>query len=71
MTVADPVQKTPIGYSVRGVVMKAGGINRVAHALELHPNAVRAWRLVPDRHAELVAVMSGLPLGAVRPDLVE
>jgi hypothetical protein len=61
--------KMPIGYSVRGVVMKAGGIKAVAAALGLHENAVRYWKTVPAKHAEAVAKLARLPLGVVRPEL--
>lgn len=62
-------QKTPVGYSVRGVVVKAGGIGAVATALGLTDNAVRNWLTIPAKHAETVSAMAGLPLGIVRPEL--
>lgn len=70
MSKSAKAQKTPVGYSVRGVVVKAGGIPRVATALGLTQNAVRNWRTIPAKHAEIVAAMATLPLGVVRPELV-
>lgn len=64
------VQKTPIGYSVRGVVVKAGGPEAVAAALGLTHQSVRNWMTVPAKHAETVAHMAKLPLSVVRPELV-
>lgn len=66
---AKKPQKTPIGYTVRGVVVKAGGIQTVATALGLTQNAVRNWTTVPAKHAETVAMMATLPLAVVRPEL--
>ncbi|RQS39801.1 Cro/CI family transcriptional regulator [Burkholderia sp. Bp8990] len=63
--------RKPIGYSVRGVVTKAGGAVKVAETLGLSHQAVRQWGdVIPSRHAEIVAGLAGLPLGVVRPDLV-
>ena len=69
MTRHEKPQKVPIGYSVRGVVVKAGGIKAVASALQVHENAVRLWKTVPAKHAETVAKMARLPLAVVRPEL--
>lgn len=69
MTLREKPQKVPIGYSVRGVVVKAGGVNVVAAAVERHPNAIRLWKTIPTKHAEKVAKMARLPLAVVRPDL--
>lgn len=63
-------QKTPVGLSVRGVVVKAGGPAAVANALGLSHQSVRNWRTVPAKHAETVAHMAHLPLSVVRPELV-
>lgn len=63
-------QKTPVGLSVRGVVVKAGGPETVARALGLTHQSVRNWKTVPAKHAEMVANMAKLPLSIVRPELV-
>lgn len=63
-------QKTPVGYSVRGVVVKAGGPEAVAAAVGVTHQSVRNWRTVPAKHAETVANMAHLPLSVVRPELV-
>jgi hypothetical protein len=63
-------QKTPVGYSVRGVVVKAGGPAVVAAALGLTHQSVRNWSTIPAKHAETVANMAHLPLSVVRPELV-
>jgi hypothetical protein len=60
----------PIGYSVRGVVVKAGGPETVAAALGLTHQSVRNWKTIPAKHAEAVAQMAKLPLSVVRPELV-
>jgi hypothetical protein len=62
-------QKTPVGYSVRGVVVKAGGPQAVAAARNISEQSVRLWKTIPAKHAEVVAVMAGLPLSVVRPEL--
>lgn len=69
MPKAPKPQKTPKGYTVRGVVVKAGGINAVAGALDISPQAVRNWATIPAKHAERVAKMARLPLAVVRPEL--
>lgn len=69
MRTADKPQKTPIGYSVRGVVVRAGGVAAVAAALDISEQSVRMWLTVPAKHAEQVAKMARLPLAVVRPEL--
>ncbi len=61
--------KLPVGYSVRGVVVKAGGMKVVAAARGISENAVRCWRTIPAKHAEVIAEMAELPLSVVRPEL--
>lgn len=62
---------SPIGFTVDGVLAAAGGHAAVAQACGVSVQAVSKWgRRVPDRHAQKVAVMAGLPLEIVRPDLV-
>jgi hypothetical protein len=62
---------SPIGFTVGGILAAAGGAPAVAQACGVTLQAVSKWeRRVPDRHAQTVAVMAGLPLEIVRPDLV-
>jgi hypothetical protein len=65
----DKPQKTPLGFSVRGVVVRAGGPEVVAHAIGVSHQSVRNWLTVPAKHAETVAQLAGLPLAVVRPEL--
>lgn len=61
----------PIGFTVPGILAMAGGAAAVAQACGVTLQSVTKWsRRVPDRHAQKVAVMAGLPLEIVRPDLV-
>lgn len=61
----------PVGFTVEGVLSLAGGRAAVAVALGLTIQAVAKWdRRIPGKHAREVAIMAGLPLEIVRPDLV-
>jgi hypothetical protein len=61
----------PIGWTVPGILALAGGVPAVARACGVSVQSVSKWgRRVPDRHAQRVAVLAGLPLEIVRPDLV-
>lgn len=62
--------RLPIGYTVQGVVAKAGGGAAVARDLGVSPQSINKWRKIPNRHASRVAILAGLPLAVVRPDLV-
>lgn len=62
-------QKTPVGYTVRGVVVKAGGPETVAAVLGITHQSVRNWKTVPAKHAEKIAKMARLSLAVVRPEL--
>ena len=62
----------PIGYTVAGILAMAGGGGAVAKKCGVSVQTVTKWdRRIPDRHAQTVAVMAGLPLEIVRPDLVQ
>jgi len=62
----------PIGYTVEGILALAGGRGAVAKKLGLPVQSVAKWaRRIPDRHARQVAIMAGLPLEIVRPDMVQ
>ncbi len=61
----------PIGYTVEGVLALAGGRGEVARRLGVSVQSVAKWgRRIPGPHARSVAIMAGLPLAIVRPDLV-
>jgi len=62
----------PVGFTVAGVIAMAGGGGAVAKRCQVSVQTVAKWgRRIPDRHAQTVAVMAGLPLEIVRPDLVQ
>lgn len=64
----DP--RLPIGYTVAGVVAKAGGAPAVSRDIGVSTQSIHKWRKIPNRHANRVAILAGLPLAVVRPDLV-
>lgn len=50
----------------------AGGRGAVATACGVTIQTVSKWdRRIPIQHARKVAIMAGLPLGIVRPDMVK
>lgn len=60
-----------MGFTVSGVIAMAGGCGEVAKRCGLTVQTVTKWgRRIPGQHAQMVAVMAGLPLEIVRPDLV-
>lgn len=62
----------PVGFTVEGVLALAGGRGTVAKALGVSVQSVAKWdRRIPSPHARAVAVMAGLPLEIVRPDMVQ
>lgn len=62
----------PVGYTVEGVLALAGGRGAVAKELGLSVQSVAKWvRRIPAHHAREVAIMAGLPLEIVRPDMVQ
>ena len=74
---ADTKRKTrrigdePIGYTGEGVLARAGGRGEGARRLGGSVQSVAKWgRRIPGPHARSVAIMAGLPLAIVRPDLV-
>jgi len=61
----------PFGYTVEGVLALAGGRGAVAKRIGVPVQSVAKWaRRIPDRHARQIAIMAGLPLEIVRPDMV-
>jgi hypothetical protein len=64
-------KSSPVGYTIKYVVNKAGGAKVLSEMLGITKQAVYRWKAVPVDHAELVSRLSGLPLAIVRPDLVE
>lgn len=63
--------RQPIGYTVQGVVAKAGGVPFLSKDLGVTSQTIHKWRQIPSWHAQRVAVLAGLPLAVVRPDLVQ
>lgn len=63
--------KLPIGYTVVGVIEMAGGACAVAKACEVPVQSVAKWRYIPGWHARRVAIMAGIPISIVRPDMVQ
>ena len=62
----------PIGYTVEGVLGLAGGRGAVARKCGVSVQTVAKWdRRIPASHARTVAIMAGLPLAVVRPDMVQ
>jgi hypothetical protein len=63
--------ESPIGYTVEGIIGVAGGKAAVAKACGVSIQSVAKWgRRVPAKHARTVAILAGLPLEIVRPDMV-
>lgn len=61
----------PIGFTVEGIIARAGGCAVVARELGLAFQTVSQWdRRIPSTHAFRVAILAGLPIEIVRPDLV-
>ena len=61
----------PIGYTVEGVLALAGGRGAVAAKCLVSIQSVAKWdKRIPGPHARQVAIMAGLPLEIVRPDMV-
>jgi hypothetical protein len=62
----------PVGFTVEGVLAMAGGRGAVATELGISVQSVVKWeRRIPAPHARKIAVMAGLPLEIVRPDMVK
>ena len=62
----------PAGFTVEGVLALAGGRGAVAKELGVSIQSVSKWgRRIPAPHARKVAIMAGLPLEIVRPDMVQ
>lgn len=62
----------PIGFTVEGVLGLAGGRGTVARECQLSIQTVSKWdRRIPAAHARKVAILAGLPLAVVRPDMVQ
>jgi len=61
----------PIGFTVQGVLGLAGGRGAVAAACGVSVQTVAKWdRRIPAQHARTVAILAGLPISIVRPDMV-
>ena len=63
-------RKQPFGFTVSGIIGMAGGAGKVAEACKVPIQSVNKWRYIPTWHARQVAILAGLPLEIVRPDMV-
>ena len=71
MTEESKRSDEPLGFTLDGIINAAGGSVVVAKALGLKVQTIAKWdRRVPGKHARQVAILAGLPLEIVRPDLV-
>jgi len=62
----------PVGFTVEGVLGMAGGKGAVARKLGISVQTVTKWnRRIPSAHAQKIAILAGLPLAVVRPDMVQ
>ena len=62
---------SPVGFTVEGVLGLAGGKARVARQCGVTVQTVAQWGArIPAHHAREVAILAGLPLAVVRPDMV-
>jgi hypothetical protein len=61
--------KEPIGYTVQGIVAMAGGAGKVSKEVGVPIQSIAKWRYIPGWHAHKVAVLAGLPIELVRPDM--
>ena len=61
MEAKQKTEKMPVGYTVIGVIETAGGAGKVAAACGVPVQSVAKWR----------AILAGLPLAVVRPDMVQ
>ncbi len=62
----------PVGFTVEGVLGLAGGRGAVARECGVSVQTVAKWgRRIPAAHARTVAILAGLPLAVVRPDMVQ
>jgi len=62
----------PLGYTLEGILGRAGGRGAVAKACGITIQSVAKWGTrIPSKHAQQVAVLAGLPLEIVRPDMVQ
>lgn len=62
----------PVGFTVDGIIALAGGVQPVAEKCGITTQSVYKWgRRIPMQHARVVAIMAGLPLAIVRPDMVK
>lgn len=63
---------SPVGFTVEGVLGLAGGRGAVARECGVSVQTVAKWgRRIPAAHARTVAILAGLPLAVVRPDMVQ
>lgn len=71
MTIKNKPDDEPIGFTVEGILGMAGGKSAVAKACGLTIQTVAKWkRRIPTQHVRTIAIMAGLPIEIVRPDMV-
>lgn len=63
--------KIPVGFTTTGIIQLAGGQGAVARACGVTVQSVAKWKYIPGKHARQVAIIAGLPLEVVRPDMVQ
>lgn len=57
--------------SMQEILEAAGGQAKLARALKIGRSAVNQWEQVPIRRAREVAVLTGIPVWRIRPDIWE
>jgi hypothetical protein len=65
------IKHLPIGYTVRGIIERAGGPAKLATELKISYQSVYNWKTIPSKHATKIAILAGLPLKIVRPSMVQ
>ena len=54
---------------MREIIHRAGGLVKLAAAVNRHHATVWGWKHVPPQHVKAVSVATGLPPHILRPDL--
>lgn len=63
--------KLPVGFTTIGIINLAGGVGAVGKACGVTVQSVVKWKYIPGKHARTVAILAGMPLAIVRPDMVQ
>lgn len=70
---SKPVQdrEKPVGFTVEAIIAMAKGATAIAARCGISGAAVGKWRdEIPRKYAREVAILAGLPIEIVRPDMV-